>query len=120
MVAVSRRVVVAVMLDRPRFLLFRRLFFPYTGEEPLTCAQGKRVIVSWTLVFSFVLSVATLPTILIIKAVSVQELALILLLTFVAGVIMFGAMAWFVVIMVNRSARLISLEDRRSPPNPEI
>jgi hypothetical protein len=95
------------MLDRPRFLLFRRLLFPYTGEEPLTRAQGRRVVISWALAFSSVLSIATLPAILIIKAVSMQELALILLLTFVIGVIVFGAMAWFVVIMVNRSARFV-------------
>ena len=106
-VSASRRVVVAVMLDRPRFLLFRRLLFPYTGEEPLTRVQGGRVVISWALAFSFVLSIAILPTILIIKAVSMQELALILLLTFVVGMIIFGAMAWFVVIMVNRSARFI-------------
>ena len=102
------------MLDRPRFLLFRRLLFPYTGEEPLTRAQGRRVIVSWALVFSLALSVATLPAILIIKTVSMQELALILLLTFLTGVVIFGAMAWFVVIMVNRSARFVQQRTRRA------
>jgi len=102
------------MLDRPRFLLFRRLLFPYTGEEPLTRAQGRRVIVSWALVFSLVLSFATLPAILIIKTVSMQELALILLLTFLTGVVIFGAMAWFVVIMVNRSARFVQQRTRRA------
>jgi len=102
------------MLDRPRFLLFRRLLFPYTGEEPLTRAQGRRVIVSWALVFSLALSVATLPAILIIKAVSMQELALILLLTFLTGIVIFGAMAWFVVIMVNRSARFVQRRTRRA------
>jgi len=102
------------MLDRPRFLLFRRLLFPFTGEEPLTRAQGRRVVVSWALVFSFVLSFATLPAILIIKTVSMQELALILLLTFLTGVVIFGAMAWFVVIMVNRSARFVQQRTRRA------
>ncbi len=110
-VSASRRVVVAVMLDRPRFLLFRRLLFPYSGEEPLTRAQGKRVVISWALAFSSVLSIATLPVILIIKTVSMQELALILLLTFMVGVIVFGAMAWFVVIIVNRSARFVQRRD---------
>jgi ABC-type transport system involved in multi-copper enzyme maturation permease subunit len=95
------------MRDRPRFLVFRRLLFPYTGEEPLTHAQGKRVIVTWALVFSLALSVATLPAILIIKAVSIQKLALILLVTFLTGAIIFGAMACFVVMMVNRSARFM-------------
>jgi hypothetical protein len=95
------------MLERPRFLLFRRLLFPYTGEEPLTRAQGYHVIVSWALFFSLVLSVATLPIVLVIKAVSVQELAFILLLVFLANMVIFGAMAWFVVLMVNRCARFV-------------
>lgn len=102
------------MLGRPRFLLFRHLLFPYSGEEPLTRAQGRRVIVSWALFFSLVLSVATLPIILIIKAVSVQELALILLLTFLTSVVIFGAMAWFVVIMVNRCARFVQQRSQRA------
>jgi hypothetical protein len=102
------------MLAQPRFLLFRRLLFPYSGEEPLTRAQGRRVIVSWALFFSLVLSVATLPIILIIKAVSVQELALILLLTFLTSVVIFGAMAWFVVIMVNRCARFVQRRSQRA------
>ncbi len=102
------------MLGQPRFLLFRRLLFPYSGEEPLTHAQGRRVIVSWALFFSLVLSVATLPIILIIKAVSVQELALILLLTFLTSVVIFGAMAWFVVIMVNRCARFVQRRSQRA------
>lgn len=102
------------MQDRPRFLVFRRLLFPYTGEEPLTHAQGKHVIVTWALVFSFALSVATLPAILIIKSVSMQEIALILLVTFLTGAIIFGAMACFVVIMVNRSARFVQRRSQRS------
>ncbi len=95
------------MLERPRFLLFRRLLFPYSGEEPLTRAQGYHVIVTWALFFSLVLSVATMPIVLVIKAVSVQELAFILLLVFLANMVIFGAMAWFVVLMVNRCARFV-------------
>ncbi len=102
------------MLERPRFLLLRRLLFPYTGEEPLTRAQGYHVIITWSLFFSLVLSVATLPIILVIKAVSVQELALILLLTFLASMVIFGTMAWFVVVMVNRCARFVQRRSQRA------
>jgi hypothetical protein len=102
------------MLERPRFLLFRRLLFPYTGEEPLTRAQGRHVIVTWALFFSLVLSFATLPIILIIKAVSVQELVFILLLIFLTSMVIFGAMAWFVVIMVNRCARFVQQRSQRA------
>ena len=102
------------MLERPRFLLFRRLLFPYTGEEPLTRAQSRYVIVSWALSFSCVLSLAILPVILVIKAVSVPELSLLLLITFLSGMVIFGAMAWFVVIMVNRCARFIQRQSQRA------
>lgn len=102
------------MLERPRFLLFRRVLFPYTGEEPLTHAQGRHVIVTWALFFSLVISIATLPIIFVIKAVSVQELGLILLLTFLTGIVIFGAMACFVVIMVNRCARFIQRRSQRA------
>jgi hypothetical protein len=102
------------MLERPRFLLFRRLLFPYTGQEPLTRAQGWYVIITWALFFSLVLSIATLPIILVIKAVSVQELALILLITFLTSIVIFGAMAWFVVIMVNRCARFVQRRSQRA------
>ena len=102
------------MLERPRFLLFRRLLFPYSGEEPLTRAQGYHVIVTWALFFSLVLCVATLPIVLVIKAVSVQELALILLLTFLANIVIFGSMAWFVVLMVNRCARFVQRQNQRA------
>jgi hypothetical protein len=102
------------MLERPRFLLFRRLLFPYTGEEPLTRAQGRHVIVTWALFFSLALSIAILPIILVIKIIPVQELMLILLLTFLTSIVIFGAMAWFVVIMVNRCARFIQRRSQRA------
>jgi hypothetical protein len=102
------------MLERPRFLLFRRLLFPYTGEEPLTHAQGRHMITTWALFFSLALSVATVPMILVTKAVSIQELTFILLLVFLTSVVIFAAMAGFVVIMVNRCARFIQQRSQRT------
>ncbi|GHO88363.1 hypothetical protein [Dictyobacter formicarum] len=92
---------------QPRFKLARRILFPYTGEEPLTRAQEVRVIVSWATIFPVALLVGTLPIVALFSSnASVQQILLILLLVFVGGVIIFGLMAWFVVLMINRSARL--------------
>ncbi len=94
------------MLERPRFTLFRRYFFPYSGEEELTRAQGRRVIVSWALFFATVLTIATVPALLLIGPPPAQTVVLVLLLTFLGSLIIFGLMAWFVVYILNRSARI--------------
>ncbi|GCE18445.1 hypothetical protein [Dictyobacter kobayashii] len=94
---------------QPRFKLARRILFPYTGEEPLTRAQEVRVIVSWATIFPVALLVGTLPIVALFSSsnASLQKIAFILLLVFVGGVVIFGLMAWFVVFMINRSARLL-------------
>jgi hypothetical protein len=74
--------------------------------------QGRHVIFSWTLFFSLVLALATVPTALLIKAIPAQELALITLFTFLSSALFFAIMAWFVVITINRSARLIQEQKR--------
>ena len=92
--------------NQPRYLPGRRLLFPYNGEEPLTRAQGVRVIISWAIFFPVVLTVGTVPFVLLVKNASLQQAALLLLLIFVAGAVIFGALAWFVVFMINRTARI--------------
>ncbi len=108
--------------DQPRFLSVRRLLFPYSGEEPLTRAQGARVIVSWATFFPVILMVGTVPIVLLVKNTSLQEAALLLFLIFLAGVATFGGLAWFVVFMINRSARFLQakrgqLSARNSNPS---
>ncbi|GCE04604.1 hypothetical protein [Dictyobacter aurantiacus] len=100
---------------QPRFRFARRVLFPYTGEEPLTRAQEVRVIVSWATIFPVALLVGTLPIVALFSSnASLQKIALILLLVFVGGVVIFGLMAWFVVFMINRSARLFQLQRQRA------
>ncbi|GCE26227.1 hypothetical protein KDA_17110 [Dictyobacter alpinus] len=95
---------------KPRFKLARRILFPYTGEEPLTRAQEVKVIISWATIFPIMLVVCTLPLVALFSSnASLQRVALFLLLVFVGGIAIFGLMAWFVVLMVNRSARLFQL-----------
>ena len=98
--------------NQPRFFPLRRLLFPYSGEEPLTRAQGARVIVSWAIFFPVVLMVGTLPFVLFVKNASLQGTLLLLLLIFLGGVAIFGGLAWIVVFTINRSARIF--QDQRA------
>lgn len=92
---------------QPHFKFARRILFPYSGEEPLTRAQEARIILTWAIVFPVALVVGTLPIVVLFSSnVSLQKVGLLLLLVFVGGVFLFGLMAWFVVLMINRSARL--------------
>ncbi|GER87581.1 hypothetical protein KDW_17430 [Dictyobacter vulcani] len=91
---------------KPHFKLARRILLPYTGEEPLTRAQEAKVIFSWATIFPIILLVCTLPLVALFSSnASLQKVGLFLLLVFVGGVVIFGLMAWFVVLMINRSAR---------------
>lgn len=93
---------------QPRFKLARRLLLPYSGEEVLTRAQGARIIVSWATVFPVALLVCTLPIVALFgNNASLQRIALLLLLIFVVGVVLFGLMACVVVLVINRSARYL-------------
>ncbi|GAC1370775.1 MAG: hypothetical protein NVS2B12_28320 [Ktedonobacteraceae bacterium] len=98
--------------DQPRPFSVRRLLLPFNGEEPLTRAQGARVIVSWAIFFPVVLLIGTVPFVLLVKNTSLQQAALLLLAIFLLGVVIFGGLAWFVVFMLNRSARI--LQDHRA------
>ncbi len=93
----------------PRYHLIRRLLFPYSGEEQLTRSQGLRVVVVWALFFSFALSFCTFPVTLLANtnAFNLNRTLLLLLIAFLSGVVVFGSLAWIVVAMSNRAARII-------------
>jgi fatty acid desaturase len=93
---------------QPRFKLARRVLFPYSGEEELTRSQGARLIVTWATVFPVVLLVCTLPVVaLFSNNASLQKIALLLLLIFVVGVVLFGLMACLVILTINQAARFL-------------
>jgi hypothetical protein len=95
------------MQKPPRYKLIRRLLLPYSGEEPLTKRQIWRVILVWALFFPFILSLASLPIVFLTMATVVwHKIVLFFLLTFLSGVVIFGAMAWFVVVIMNRAAHI--------------
>ncbi|HEV2655322.1 MAG TPA: hypothetical protein VGT82_10195 [Ktedonobacteraceae bacterium] len=97
------------MMQRgPRNSLLRRILFPYTGEETLTRKQGLRTIGVWALFFSLTMLVCTTPfTLAYIGVASWTRIVFILLVAFFSGVVIFGALAWLVVIMNNRAVQII-------------
>jgi hypothetical protein len=86
----------------------RRILFPYNGEELLTRKQGLRLIGVWALFFSFTLLVCTIPfTLAFVGTAPWTRIVFILLLAFFSGVVIFGALAWLVVIMNNRAVQIM-------------
>jgi len=86
----------------------RRILFPYSGEEALTRKQGSRVIGVWALFFSCALFLGTLPMALaFMGTASTTRIVMFLLITFFSEVIIFGLLAWLVVIVNNRSAQIM-------------
>lgn len=96
------------MQRQTRYTLLRRILFPYSGEEPLTRKQGLGVIGVWALFFSCILSLCTLPIALaFVGTAPTMRITVFLLLTFFSEFIIFGALAWLVVIMNNRAAQIM-------------
>jgi hypothetical protein len=94
------------MQNPRRYSLIRRLLFPYSGEQPLSRQQGLRIIFAWALFFSSLMILCTSPIALVVGAHMLGRTLLFLLISFLAGLVVFGILAWFVVIMSNRAARL--------------
>ena len=92
-----------------RFALLRRVLFPYSGVEALTRKQALRVIGTWALFFSCALFLCTLPIALAyVGTAPIMRIATFLLIAFFSEVVIFGALAWLVVIVNNRAAQIMS------------
>jgi hypothetical protein len=89
----------------PRFSPIRSILFPYNGEEPLSRQQSWRVILTWALFFTFPMLLCTLLVTLFANT-PLLRMALLLLIVTLSGIVIFGASAWFIVSMFNRSAQL--------------
>jgi hypothetical protein len=88
---------------KPRFTLARRFLLPYTGRDPLTHAQARRLILTWFVFFAFALSLGSLPVVAAFSP-SVVRLVIVFLVTFFCGGAIFALMAGFVVYSINRTA----------------
>jgi hypothetical protein len=66
-----------------------------------------RVIVTWALFFSITLLFCSFPVTLVVGTINPHRIVLLLLISFFSGVVVFGSLAWVVVSMSNRAARIL-------------
>ena len=93
------------MQQKPRYLLMRRVLFPYSGEEALTFKQILRVLFAWMILVPLIMSLCSLVLTLLF-ADSLQRIATFFLFTFLSGFFIFGGLGVLVVIVNNQSARI--------------
>ena len=85
--------------------IFRRLLFPYSGEEPLAPRQALRVILAWAIPIPLSMSLCTLALSALLAATAYKTL-LLFVLAFLSGLLVFGCLGWLIVSTNNRSAYL--------------
>jgi hypothetical protein len=93
------------MQDQPRYSLFRRLFFPYSGGEVLTARQSLRIIIAWILVIPVPMTLLTLALSLLL-GFSSHRMLVLALIAFLSGVLVFGLLSLVVITTNNRAARI--------------
>src|SRR5947209_3177508 len=93
------------MQHRPRYRLMRRILYPYSGEQPLSLKQGMRVLLGWMLFFPLTMSLLDL-VLTIVELYPLQKILLYVILSFLAGVFIFGLLGLLVVTMSNKAARI--------------
>jgi hypothetical protein len=96
------------MQNRPnqsRHALFRRILFPYSGDEVLTVRQGLRVVLAWILLIPVTMTLCALP-VSIAVAGSLYKALVMTLLVFGSGALIFGVLGCFVVGVNNWAVRV--------------
>jgi len=93
------------MQNPPRYAFFRRLLFPYNGENALSARQGLRVLLGWTLFLPLVLSLCSLAPAALLSY-SLQQMAIFFLFAFLSGFFIFGGLGLLVVVVNNKSASI--------------
>jgi len=93
------------MQNRSQYPLARQLLFPYSGEEALTPRRAARVLLAWALVIPLLLASGML-LLAVIMALSLREIAIYGLFTFLSGVFIFGGLGVLVVVTNNWSAHV--------------
>ena len=79
------------MQNTPRYAFFRRVLFPYSGENALSARQGLRVLLGWMIFPPLVLSLCSLvPAALL--SYSLPKMATFFLFAFLSGFIIFGSL----------------------------
>ena len=93
------------MQHRPRYRLMRRILYPYSGEQPLSLKQGMRVLLGWMLFFPLTMALLAL-VVAIVELYPLQKIILYVILSFLAGVFIFGLFGLLIVTLSNKAARL--------------
>lgn len=101
----NRKVKRNQMQTTRRYSTTRRLLFPFSGEEQLTFNQGLRVILAWMLVFPLPISMLVIVMELLGSA-SFAHVVTAFLFALLSGACIFGLLAWLIVAVNNRSARI--------------
>ncbi len=96
----------------PRYRLFRRILFPYSGAEPLTFKQALRVILGWILLIPVTVSLCT-AIFAAGLSYSLAQILSFMLFAFLSGVFIFGGLGLLIIFMGNRAARF---HQRRNVP----
>ncbi|MDQ2903683.1 MAG: hypothetical protein ABI456_00665 [Ktedonobacteraceae bacterium] len=89
----------------PRSALFRRILFPYSGNEVLTIRQGLRVVLGWILLIPLSMTLCALPVSIAVASSLYKALAMVLLV-FGSGALIFGLLGCFVVGVNNWAVRV--------------
>ena len=92
------------MQHAPRYMLMRRILYPYSGEEPLSLRQGLRVVLAWMLFFPLCMCLLTLA-IAVIGSFTLQRMVMLLIFVSLSGVFIFGTLGLLIVSMGNKAAR---------------
>ena len=90
---------------RDRHTLFRRLLFPYSGEEALSLKQSLRVLLAWMVFLPIIMALCTL---LLTATFSypLERIGMLFVFTFLSGFFIFGGLGILVVLVNNSSARI--------------
>ncbi len=92
------------MQHAPRYMLMRRILYPYSGEEPLSLKQGLRVVLAWMLFFPLCMCLLTLA-LAFFESFTLQRMVMLLIFVSLSGVVIFGILGLLIVSMGNKAAR---------------
>ncbi|GAC1625222.1 MAG: hypothetical protein NVS4B7_15710 [Ktedonobacteraceae bacterium] len=88
----------------PQYTPFRRLLFPYSGEEVLSLKQSLRVLLAWMILLPISMALSTL-LLTALFAYPLEKIGMFFVFTFLSGFFIFGSLGLLVVLVNNSSAR---------------
>ncbi len=90
---------------RMRYTLFRRLLFPYSGEEVLSLKQSLRVLLAWMVLLPLFMSLC-IVLLTAIFSYPLEKIGTFFVFTFLSAFFIFGGLGLLVIWVNNSSARI--------------